>query len=71
MSEDVRNSIKLWAGGIAFMAIFWIGIRLDLLQSLSDEVPAGWLWLGMGILAVWNLGRIGWGFWRRRASDRR
>jgi hypothetical protein len=69
MSKDARNSTKLWAGGLTFMAIFWIGLRLDLPKGLRDEVPAGWLWLGMGILAVLNLGQIGWGFWQRRASN--
>jgi len=71
MSEDLRNQLKLWAGGIAFIAIFWVLLRSDLLKGVVDEVPTAWFWLMIGILAIWNLGKFGWGLWQRRASKPR
>lgn len=68
MREDLRDSLKLWAGGIAFIAIFWLLLRSDLLKGLADKVPAAWFWLVIGSLAVWNMGQFGWGLWQRRAS---
>ena len=68
MSEDVRDLLKLWVGGLAFMAIFWAGLRLDLMKGLTDRIPGNWFWLGIGILAIWNGAQFGWGLWQRRAS---
>jgi len=64
MSEDLRNSLKLWAGSIAFIGISWVVLRSNLL----GDVPTEWFWIGIGVAAIWNLGQFGWGLWQRRAS---
>ena len=69
MGEDVRNSLNLWAGGVAFAAIFWIVVRFDFFESVVGHIPSGLLLLVMGALGVWNLGQAGWGLWQRRASN--
>jgi uncharacterized membrane protein len=69
MSEDVRNSLNLWAGGIAFGAILWIVVRFDSLTGPVGQVPSGLLLLVTSALGVWNLGQGGWGLWQRRASN--
>ncbi|HEX8214805.1 MAG TPA: hypothetical protein VF582_04960 [Allosphingosinicella sp.] len=69
VSEGLRDSLKLWAGGIAFMAIFWALLRLDLLNEHADHVRPRWFWFGIGLLALWNLGQFGWRLWQRRGSN--
>lgn len=69
MSEDLRDSLRLWVGGLALMAAVWVALRLDLMKSLADRIPANWFWLGMGVLAIWNGAQLGWGLWQRRASN--
>ena len=71
MSEDLRNSLKLWAGGIAFIAIFWMVSRSNLLNGVIERVPPKWFWLVIGLVAIWNIGQFGLGLWRRRASNPR
>jgi len=68
MNNDLRVSLKLWAGAIVFGALFWIIVRSDVLRGAVDNVPAKWLWLGVGALGVWNMGKLIWGLWQRRAS---
>ena len=71
MSEDFRNSLKLWAGGTAFIAIFWVESRFDLLNGITEKVPSKWFWFVIGLLGVWNVGQLGIGLWQRRASNPR
>lgn len=66
MSEDLRVSLKLWAGAIIFAAIFWALLRSNLINGLADTTPPNWLWLVVGAAAVGELGRFGWSLWRRR-----
>lgn len=69
MSDDLRNSLKLWAGGIAFIAIFWVASRSNLLNGVTEKVPSKWFWLVIGLLGIWNLGQFAFGLWQRRASN--
>lgn len=62
MSDDARNSIYLWVGGLAFFGIFWAGLHYDLLAGASDR----WLWPILGIILIVNLAEAAWKFWKRR-----
>lgn len=65
VSEDARNSIYLWVGGLAFFGLFWGDMQLDLFRGVSDT----WLWPLLGIIAVIEIARTGWLFWKRRATN--
>ena len=65
VSEDARNSIYLWIGGLAYFGFFWAFLQYDVFRGLSDT----WLWPLLGIITVINLAQIAWGFWKRRASN--
>ena len=65
MSEDARNSIYLWVGGLAFFGLFWAALHFEVFEGVSDT----WLWPLLGIAAVFNLGHVALGFWKRRASN--
>ena len=65
MSEDARNSLYLWAGGLAVVGLCWAALRLDWLTG----VPDSWLWPLVGAFAVISLARTGRGFWKRRAAN--
>ena len=69
MSDDLRNSLKLWAGGIAFIAIFWALLRSDVLKGLTEEVPSQWFWIVIGVIGIWNIAQMGFCLWQRRASN--
>ena len=69
MSEDLRNSLKLWAGGIAFIAIFWVLLRSDVLNGLTEKVPSQWFWVVIGFIGIWNIAQVSFGLWQRRASN--
>ena len=71
MTDDLRDSLKLWCGGIAFSALFWLTLHFNLLGRLSDKVPAYWFGLAVAVLALFNLTQLGWGLWQRRASNPR
>jgi hypothetical protein len=62
VSLDVRNSIYLWVGSIAFVLAFWAALRFDFLAGVSSD----WIWRVLCIVAVINLGQFLWGLWRRR-----
>lgn len=68
MNSDLRNSLALWAWAIGFGIFFWVFTRFDVLTDAIDKVPDPWLSIVFGVLAVWNLGRLIWGLWQRRAS---
>jgi hypothetical protein len=65
MTTDARDSIQLWAGGIAYFGLFWAGLQFDLFRGISGT------WLGsiLGIVGIVQLIRFGWGLWQRRASN--
>lgn len=65
MSEDARNSIYLWAGGLAFFGLFWAALHFNWLEGVSDR----WLWPFVGIVAAINMMQTVWGIWKRRASS--
>ena len=71
VTDDLRDSLKLWCGGIAFSALFWLTLHFNLLGRLSDKVPAYWFGLAVAVLALFNLTQLGWGLWQRRASNPR
>jgi len=62
MTADVRNSIYLWVGGLAFFALFWAGLHFDLLGWVPDK----WLWPVLGVILAINLVQSIWQFWKRR-----
>jgi len=37
MNNDLRDSLKLWAGAIVFGALFWIFARSDVLRGAVDS----------------------------------
>lgn len=65
MSEDARNSVYLWVGGMAFFGLFWACLHFDVLTGVSST----WIWRVLVIITLINLAQTGWGFLRRRASD--
>ncbi|WP_176592004.1 hypothetical protein [Sphingobium sp. EM0848] len=64
MSEDARNSINLWLGGLAFFGLFWAGLHFRALEW----IPNWLLWPLVGLAALGNLTRLAWGLWKRHAS---
>ena len=64
MSEDNRNSIYLWVGGFACFGVVWAIGHFEVFRGISV-----WLWPVVGIAALTNFVKIGWGFWKRRASN--
>lgn len=73
MSDDLRNSLKLWTGVIVLVGFMVIGgavVRVWLSDAQLDDVVAktpAWVWLLSAVWAMWSLGWVGWGLWRRRA----
>jgi hypothetical protein len=65
MSEDARNSISLWVGGLAFFGLFWAGLYLDIFRGVWDS----WFGVLLAIAVAINIGLTVRGFWRRRASS--
>jgi hypothetical protein len=63
MSTDLRNSLYLWAGSIAFFGLFWANSHFaffHLSKTWSDTLITA-----VGLV---SLGRLIWAAWRRRAS---
>jgi hypothetical protein len=71
VTNDLRNSLKLWGGGILFAALFWLTLHFDLLGGLTDDVTPDWFWFAVGLLAMLNLAQFAWGLWQRRAPNPR
>jgi hypothetical protein len=65
VSADARNSIYLWAGGLAFFGFFWASFHFDLFRGISNR----WLWPLFGLAVVTNLAKFVWGLWKRRTSN--
>ena len=65
MSQDARNSIYLWAGGIAFALLFWLTLRIDLFEG----VPIEWLQGALAIAGLVSLFRFARGLWSRRSRE--
>lgn len=64
MSTDLRNSLNLWIGGLAFFGLFWAGLHFDVFKGVSDP----WLWPLIGVVTFINLSWSLWGLWRRRTA---
>lgn len=67
VSEDARNSIYLWVGGLSYGGLFWAALHFDAFRGASNT----WLWPVLGLVTLINLAKIVWGFWKRRASNPR
>ena len=65
VSEDARNSIYLWIGGLAYFGVWWARLHYDVFKGVSDT----WLLPLLGIIMVTNLVHTAWGFSKRRASN--
>jgi hypothetical protein len=65
MSADLRNSILLWVGALAYFGVFWMTLQFDLFRGVSGT----WLATILGIIGVGQLVRIGWGLYQRRSSN--
>ena len=65
MSDDLRNSILLWAGAILLVGLFSAALHFDIGPSIPDR----WLWpmvaiaLGLNVLGLIRA-------WRRRRRTR-
>ncbi len=72
MSEDARNSIYLWAGGIAFALYFWAALKFPFLRFM----PRGWadIWLNWVMptlllsYGLFLLGRLVWRLLAKRSE---
>lgn len=65
MSRDLRNSLYLWTGTIAFFVVSWALLRSNVLPRF----PPRMLWaFGVGI-GVYQLCRLMLGLWQRRAPE--
>jgi hypothetical protein len=69
VTDDLRNSLKLWGGGIVLAALFWLTLHFNMLDGLSAEVSPDWFWFAVGFLVLLNLAQFAWGLWQRRASN--
>jgi len=69
VTNEVRDSLKLWGGGLAIAGLIWLASQSTLFDGLIAEAPADWFWLVVGFLALLNLARFGWGLWERRAAN--
>ncbi len=64
MSEDARNSIYLWVGGIAFALLLWAALKF----GFTDLVPRWVVEAEQGLLLLVFLFRFGLWLWRRHAK---
>lgn len=67
MSTDDRNSIQLWASGIALFCFMWAAWRFQWFDGISD----GWFGLMAGLIGFANLAFLLHGLWQRRESNPR
>ena len=65
MTEDARNSITLWIGGLAVFGLFGLGLHFNVFSGISDA----WLWPLLSVAIAVNLAQTVWRIWKRRASD--
>jgi len=65
VSEDARNSVYLWVGGLTFFGLYWASLHFEVFSGVSKI----WLWPMLGIVTVINLAQTSWRFWKRRASE--
>ncbi|MES2337444.1 MAG: hypothetical protein V4537_05030 [Pseudomonadota bacterium] len=52
MSQDARDSLNLWAGGIVFALLFWIALNFDLTRYFSRSIGDIWQNWIMPILLI-------------------
>ena len=62
MSDDLRNSVLLWVGTLAFFGLFWAALHFD----VGPNIPDHWLLPMFGILIALNVIRPIWDFVRKR-----
>lgn len=64
MSPDLRNSIILWVGSIAFFGLGWLSLKF----GVHLYIPDTWLWAIVGAVGFVNGVQFCVGLWKRRAS---
>lgn len=64
MSPDLRNSISLWIGGVAYFGVFWASLHFNLFRGVGRRFG-----VILGIVAVIHMTQLLWGLWQRRASN--
>jgi len=67
ISEDLRNSLSMWVGGIALALIYWAALHFDVFAGVPQKYVQG---VGLLILAV-NLIQIARFFSKRRQANKR
>lgn len=67
MSDDLKNSILLWAGTLAFFGLFWAALHF----GVAPDIPDRWLWPMFGLLLALNVFRSIWDHYRKRKVEDR
>ena len=67
MSEDLRNSLSMWVGGIALALLFWLLLHFDVFAGVPQKYVQG---IGLLVVAV-NLVQIVLFFLKRRRTKKR
>lgn len=68
MSTDLKNSILLWVGAIAFAGFFWAWLHFDISRFIPP-IPPQVFWPLLSAVAVLNILRGLWHFWRNRNTE--
>lgn len=67
MSDDLKNSILLWVGTLAFFGLIWAALHFD----LGPGIPDHWLLPVFGILTAVNVVRSIWNLSGKRKGQGR
>jgi hypothetical protein len=62
MGDDLKNSILLWAGTLAFFGLFWAALHFD----VGRDFPDHWVLPMFGVLVALNVLRSIWDHFRKR-----
>ena len=62
MSDDLKNSMRLWVGTLVGFGLFWAVMHFDVVPNIPDH----WLWTMLGIVIALNVIRSIWDHVRRR-----
>jgi hypothetical protein len=65
MRNDLRNSILLWVGTLAFVGLFWAALHFDVAANIPDR----WLWPMVWTMTGLNLLKLIWDQFRKRKAD--
>ena len=61
MSQDARNSIYLWVGGISFAVMIWLIVELDLATYFPAWLLEYFVWFKVAGIIVFGFGLVrGW-----------